>query len=32
MEVKSQAIDPELVRLFIESKTYALTVPAAQKP
>ena len=30
MEVKSNALDPELLRIFIESKTYALTVPAAQ--
>ncbi len=31
MEVKSNALDPELLRIFIESKTYTLTVPAAQK-
>jgi HD-GYP domain-containing protein (c-di-GMP phosphodiesterase class II) len=29
MEVKGNAIDPELVRIFIESKTYALTVSGA---
>ncbi|HEY7676627.1 MAG TPA: HD domain-containing phosphohydrolase [Candidatus Methylomirabilis sp.] len=32
MEAKGNAIDAELVRLFIESKTYALTVPGARKP
>ncbi len=31
MEVKSNAIDPELVRIFVESKTYTLTVPGAHK-
>jgi HD-GYP domain-containing protein (c-di-GMP phosphodiesterase class II) len=32
MEVKGDAIDPELVRIFIESKTYALVVPGAKMP
>jgi len=32
MEVRGNAIDAELVRLFIDSKTYVLTVPGAQKP
>ena len=31
MEVDSNAIDAELLRLFIESKTYALTLPTVQK-
>jgi len=31
-EVKSDALDPELVRIFIESKTYLLTIPPARKP
>lgn len=28
LEVRGEAIDPELVRIFVESKVYALTAPA----